>query len=87
MSPRSKETEKELVKVATFNINNLNKRLPNLLAWLAKAEPDVVSLQELKAEQGDFPRKPFEPPGTKRSGKGNGPGTAWPFSRDTTLPC
>jgi len=43
------------VKVATFNINNINKRLANLLAWLAKAEPDVVSLQELKAEQEAFP--------------------------------
>jgi exodeoxyribonuclease-3 len=43
------------VRVATFNINNINKRLDNLLAWLAKAEPDVVSLQELKAEQGEFP--------------------------------
>jgi exodeoxyribonuclease-3 len=45
------------VKVATFNINNINKRLDNLLAWLAKAEPDVVSLQELKAEQEAFPVK------------------------------
>jgi exodeoxyribonuclease-3 len=44
-----------LVKFASFNINNINKRLDNLLAWLAKAEPDVVSLQELKAEQGAFP--------------------------------
>jgi exodeoxyribonuclease-3 len=43
------------MKVATFNINNINKRLDNLLAWLAKAEPDVVSLQELKAEQKAFP--------------------------------
>lgn len=44
-----------MLKVATFNINNINKRLDNLLAWLAKAEPDVVSLQELKAEQQAFP--------------------------------
>ena len=44
-----------LLKFATFNINNVNKRLNNLLAWLAKAEPDVVSLQELKAEHGGFP--------------------------------
>jgi exodeoxyribonuclease-3 len=44
-----------VVKIATFNINNINKRLNNLLAWLAKAEPDVVSLQELKAEQRAFP--------------------------------
>ena len=44
-----------MVKIATFNINNINKRLNNLLAWLAKAEPDAVSLQELKAEQRAFP--------------------------------
>ncbi len=43
------------MKVATFNLNNINKRLDNLLAWLAKAQPDVVSLQELKAEQEAFP--------------------------------
>jgi exodeoxyribonuclease-3 len=43
------------MRIATFNINNINKRLDNLLAWLAKAKPDVVSLQELKAEQGQFP--------------------------------
>jgi exodeoxyribonuclease-3 len=43
------------VKVATFNINDINKRLDNLLAWLSKAKPDVVSLQELKAEQNSFP--------------------------------
>jgi exodeoxyribonuclease-3 len=43
------------VKIATFNINNVNKRLENLLAWLAKTEPDVVCLQELKTEQGAFP--------------------------------
>src|SRR6202163_1195822 len=53
--PRSTGTERALVRVATFNINNINKRLDNLLAWLAKAEPDVVSLQELKAEHGAFP--------------------------------
>ena len=45
------------MKVATFNINNINKRLANLLAWLKKEQPDVVSLQELKAEQGAFPRE------------------------------
>jgi exodeoxyribonuclease-3 len=45
------------VRVATFNINNINKRIDNLVAWLTKAEPDVVSLQELKAEQDAFPVK------------------------------
>jgi exodeoxyribonuclease-3 len=43
------------VKIATFNINNVNKRLDNLLSWLDEAGPDVVCLQELKAEQGRFP--------------------------------
>jgi exodeoxyribonuclease-3 len=47
------------VKIATFNINNVNKRLENLLAWLAKTEPDIVCLQELKAEQGAFPAHTF----------------------------
>src|ERR1700680_457041 len=42
------------VKIATFNINDINKRLENLLTWLAKTTPDVVSLQELKAGRGSF---------------------------------
>ncbi len=48
------------MKLATFNINNINKRLGNLLAWLEKAEPDVVCLQELKAEQGAFPAQSLQ---------------------------
>ena len=44
-----------LVLIATFNINNVNRRLPNLLAWLKRRKPDVVALQELKATQADFP--------------------------------
>src|SRR5262245_12852243 len=43
------------VKIATFNINNINKRLPNLTAWLRAAEPDVVCLQELKSTDAEFP--------------------------------
>jgi exodeoxyribonuclease III len=43
------------VKIATFNINNVNKRLDNLIVWLERTEPDVVCLQELKAEQQGFP--------------------------------
>jgi exodeoxyribonuclease III len=44
------------MKIATFNINNVNKRLVNLLAWLRAAEPDVVCLQELKATDREFPQ-------------------------------
>jgi exodeoxyribonuclease-3 len=43
------------MKIATFNINNINRRLANLLAWLGEAEPDVVGLQELKAPDEAFP--------------------------------
>jgi exodeoxyribonuclease III len=45
------------MRIATFNINNINKRLDNLLAWLAKEKPDVACLQELKAEQSQFPAR------------------------------
>jgi exodeoxyribonuclease III len=51
------------LKIATFNINNVNKRLQNLLAWLADAEPDVVCLQELKATDKDFPKRAIEAAG------------------------
>jgi len=43
------------MKIATFNINNVNKRLPNLLHWLKTARPDIVCLQELKCTDQDFP--------------------------------
>ncbi len=45
------------MKIATFNINGVNKRLDNLLDWLARAEPDIVCLQELKATQDAFPEE------------------------------
>ena len=51
------------MKIATFNVNNINKRLPNLLAWLRVAKPDVVCLQELKAEDAAFPSKAIEKAG------------------------
>jgi exodeoxyribonuclease-3 len=43
------------VRIATFNVNNVVKRLANLLEWLAEAEPDVACLQELKTPDADFP--------------------------------
>jgi exodeoxyribonuclease-3 len=51
------------MKIATFNINNINKRLSNLLEWLKAAKPDVVSLQELKAADDDFPKDAIEKAG------------------------
>lgn len=44
------------MKLATFNINNINRRLPVLLEWLEAAEPDIVCLQELKTADLQFPQ-------------------------------
>jgi len=43
------------VRVATWNINNVTKRLDRLLEWLERTAPDVVALQELKTPTADFP--------------------------------
>lgn len=43
------------MKIATFNVNNINRRLANLLAWLKRAKPDIVCLQELKCTDEAFP--------------------------------
>ncbi|MFU0504334.1 exodeoxyribonuclease III [Pseudaminobacter sp. NGMCC 1.201702] len=48
------------MKIATFNINGVNGRLPVLLRWLAEAEADVVCLQELKAPDERFPIREIE---------------------------
>src|ERR1051326_2631998 len=53
------------MKLATFNINNVHKRVENLLRWLRAAKPDVVCLQELKADDDAFPRD-----AVKRAGYG-----------------
>jgi exodeoxyribonuclease-3 len=43
------------MKIASFNINNINRRLTNLIDWLGEAEPDIVCLQEIKATDAEFP--------------------------------
>lgn len=45
------------MKIATFNVNGVNPRLANLVQWLAKEQPDVACLQELKATDRQFPAK------------------------------
>jgi exodeoxyribonuclease-3 len=44
------------VKIATFNVNGIKTRLPNLLQWLEREQPDVACLQELKAPDDAFPQ-------------------------------
>lgn len=43
------------MKIATYNVNSINARLPVLLRWLHETTPDIVCLQELKAPQERFP--------------------------------
>ena len=43
------------MKIATFNVNGVNGRLPRLLEWLAESKPDVACLQELKSPDANFP--------------------------------
>jgi exodeoxyribonuclease-3 len=43
------------VKIASYNVNGVNGRLPHLLEWLAESSPDVVCLQELKTDDSKFP--------------------------------
>jgi exodeoxyribonuclease-3 len=45
------------MKIATYNVNGVNGRLPVLLRWLSETKPDIVCLQELKAQQDNFPEK------------------------------
>lgn len=49
--------------IATFNINGVNARLPNLLAWLEHLKPDIVALQELKCADEAFPVQAIEDAG------------------------
>jgi exodeoxyribonuclease-3 len=44
-----------MMKIATYNVNGVNGRLPVLLRWLGESAPDIVCLQELKAPQEKFP--------------------------------
>src|SRR5271166_4884647 len=51
------------MKLATFNVNGVNGRLPVLLRWLDETAPDIVCLQELKASQDKFPEGPIRDAG------------------------
>jgi len=48
------------VRIATYNVNGVNGRLPVLLRWLEETRPDVACLQELKAPQEKFPIRAIE---------------------------
>lgn len=48
------------MKIATWNVNSLNVRLPHVLDWLQQHQPDVLVLQELKLDQDKFPAAAIE---------------------------
>jgi len=58
------------MKIATFNVNGVKTRLPQLLDWLAKESPDVACLQELKALDGVFPHQALREAGYEALWKG-----------------
>jgi exodeoxyribonuclease-3 len=51
------------MKIATYNVNGINGRLPVLLRWLKETTPDIVCLQELKAPQEKFPESAIQEAG------------------------
>ena len=54
------------MKIATFNVNGIKTRLPNLLQWLEREQPDVACLQELKALDDSFPQAELRKIGCER---------------------
>jgi exodeoxyribonuclease-3 len=47
------------MKIATYNVNSIRRRLPLVLEWLAVHQPDVMCLQETKVQDQDFPAEAF----------------------------
>ncbi len=52
-------------KIATWNVNSLRVRMPQLLDWLANEQPEIVALQETKVQDSDFPADALEVAGYK----------------------
>ena len=44
-----------MLTIATWNVNSLNVRLPQVLDWLRDQQPDILALQETKLSDADFP--------------------------------
>jgi exodeoxyribonuclease-3 len=57
------EAHEQVVKIATFNVNGVKRRMPRLLEWLEEARPDLACLQEIKTGDATFPHEPLEAAG------------------------
>lgn len=53
----------DVLKVATYNVNSIRSRLELVLEWLHREAPDILCLQETKAQDADFPAGPFREAG------------------------
>jgi exodeoxyribonuclease-3 len=58
------------MRLATWNVNSLKVRLPQLLQWLARAQPDILCLQEIKLEEARFPYAEIEAAGYRAAVSG-----------------
>lgn len=77
------------MKVATFNVNSLRRRLPIVLDWLTHHQPDVFCLQETKVQDADFPAAEIEQAGYHAAFRGmksyNGVATLTRAKPDTVV--
>jgi exodeoxyribonuclease-3 len=63
VNPKVTSQAPQKIKIATWNVNSVKARLPNVLAWLKEFAPDVVMLQEIKCVDEGFPRMEIEDAG------------------------
>lgn len=59
-----------MMKIASWNVNSLRMRLPQLLQWLSEHQPDVIGLQETKVVDADFPLEALQAAGYQASFSG-----------------
>src|ERR1700722_17038748 len=60
------------MRIATWNVNSLNARLPRVEEWLSYAQPDILCMQETKVADGAFPAMPFSAAGYEVAHHGDG---------------
>jgi exodeoxyribonuclease-3 len=58
------------MKIATYNVNSVRRRLPIVLDWLSENKPDVMCLQETKVQDADFPTDAIRKAGYHASFRG-----------------
>ena len=79
--------KKSKMKLATWNVNSLSVRLPQVLEWLAANPVAVLALQELKLTDDKFPADAFAAAGYQAQWFGQRPTTAWPCLPHTDDRC